>query len=191
MKVKAFFGIMATLTLSAIIYIVAAQLNCDGPHPALYCPALDSFGNFYSEKLRASLFAGFLTLGGFLMSLKTFIIVNMKKEVYDTKYYQDIWYEQKKIDKNNLMPSIYHPLRQLSNVLYITILLCVSSAVSQLTVGLFGNLWTSIFCVWMSSLSIASLIWSLILIRKNLTNMFNNLDKQQQLKDSSQTNTVS
>lgn len=185
MKVKAFFGVMVTLILGAIAYLIAAQLNCDVKLSALYCPALDSFGNFYSEKLRASLFAGFLTLGGFLMSLKTFIIVNMKKEVYDTKHYQDIWYERKKIDTKNLMPSIYHPLRQLSNVLYITILLCVCSAVSQLTVGLFGNLWTSIFCVWMSSLSTASLIWSLILIRRNLTTMFNNLDRQQQLKDGS------
>ena len=40
--------------------------------------------DFYASNLRGSFFTGFLALGGFLMSAKTFIIVNMKKEVYDS-----------------------------------------------------------------------------------------------------------
>ena len=34
---------------------------------------------FYVQNLRSSLFAGFLTLGGFLFSAKTFIVIKMKE----------------------------------------------------------------------------------------------------------------
>jgi hypothetical protein len=44
---------------------------------------------FYGENIRGSLFTGFLTLGGFLLSLKTFIIVKMKENVYDDERYID------------------------------------------------------------------------------------------------------
>lgn len=183
MKLKLFYRFLFTLGLGVAVYFFAVAMTCDLKTCSIYCPPMDKFGDFYSSNLRASLFAGFLTLGGFLMSLKTFIIVNMKKEVYDSKHYQDLWTDRKKLDTKNLMPSIYTPLRDLSSVLYITILLCVASAVSQLTIGLFGNLWTSIFCVWLAALSIVSLVWCLTLIRKNLTTMFNNLDEQQKLNN--------
>lgn len=149
--------------------LVSKQLVCDGLKP---------FSQFYAANLRGSLFAGFLTLGGFLMSLKTFIIVNMKKEVYDTAGYKELHARAKKTDPKSRISTVFGPLRNLSTIIYATIVSCISTAVSQLTVGLFGTLWSSIFCVWMAVLSIMFLVWCLHLIRANLTTMFDHLDEQ-------------
>ncbi|MNB54593.1 hypothetical protein D3C87_826680 [compost metagenome] len=178
MKTQVLIRILLTTLLGVGVYAAGVYIVCGTELCLPYCTKLDAFGKFYSDSLRGSLFAGFLTLGGFLMSLKTFIIVNMKKEVYDSKPYQEMWREQKKLDTGNRIVTIYSPLRDLSSVLYITILLCVLTAVSQLTVGLFGNLWTSIFCVWVAANAIVFLIWCLTLIRENLKTMFDHLDKQ-------------
>jgi hypothetical protein len=178
MKNRAIIRFLLTTLLGVLVYAVAVKVVCEPTDLILYCDKLNSFGKFYAESLRGSLFAGFLTLGGFLMSLKTFIIVNMKKEVYDSKAYQELWHEQKKLDPNNNMNTVYSPLRDLSSVLYLTILLSVLTAVSQLTIGLFSGFWTSVFCVWMAANSIVFLIWCLTLIRKNLLTMFDHLDKQ-------------
>lgn len=182
MRTRIVLRVSLTALLGVLVYFAATAVLCETQDSTFYCAKLDVFGKFYSESLRGSLFAGFLTLGGFLMSLKTFIIVNMKKEVYDSKPYQDLWHEQKNLDPNNKLETIYAPLRDLSSVLYITILLCVLTAVSQLTAGLFGNLWTSIFCVWIAALTIVFLVWCLTLIRENLTTMFDYLDEQQAKK---------
>lgn len=170
---------IGTLILVVIAYGVALWALCDPLKiKGVECAHLSRFGEFYSINLRGSLFAGFLTLGGFLLSLKAFIIVNMKKEVYDTSEYQSKWRELKRLDNSGKLLSIYGPLEDLSTVLYYSILSCVFTAVSQLTIGLFGNLWTSIFCVWTAIVSVALLIWCLTIIRNNLLQMFSHLNKQ-------------
>src|SRR5262245_31540304 len=45
------------------------------------------FADFYARNLRGSLFTGFLTLSGFLLSAKTFIVVKMKESLYEQDFY--------------------------------------------------------------------------------------------------------
>jgi len=139
-----------------------------------YCWRIEEFAGFYAKNLRGSLFAGFLTLGGFLLSLKTFIIVNMKKEVYDTPEYKRTWDESKQLDSR--VGSMYTPLRELSDRLYVAIFSCVMTAVFQFTFGLAESIWTALTCIWMAVLSIIFLLWCLHSIRANLTTMFGHLE---------------
>lgn len=161
------------LVLFAILgCVTASKLMCD-TYAYYRCLEFNKFSGFYALSLRGSLFAGFLTLGGFLMSLKTFIIVNMKKEVYDSPAYV------KRFDTLKLTsPSIsrYKPLKALSDVLFVTILSCLSTSVMQLTVGLVENFYASLLCLMAAAGSIALLAWTLYLIRANLQDMFNHLD---------------
>ena len=48
---------------------------------------------FFDKNLRASLFAGFLTMGGFLLSLKTGIVIKIKESVYDNATQLNNWVE--------------------------------------------------------------------------------------------------
>lgn len=136
------------------------------------------FFEFYSKNLRGSLFAGFLTLGGFLMSLKTFIVVNMKKEVFDKPEYLVQWQAARK-NNPNTEEFKYAPLRFLASTIFIAIVSCISTATAQLTIGLVPSFWTALICMWASAVSIAIILRSLILIRKNLNRMFDYLDDEQ------------
>jgi hypothetical protein len=152
--------------------ITASKLMCDS-YAYYKCVEFSKFSSFYAISLRGSLFAGFLTLGGFLMSLKTFIIVNMKKEVYDSAAYTKR-FDALKLTKPSLCR--YEPLQALSNVLFVTILACLSTSVMQLTVGLVENFYASLLCLMFAASSIALLAWTLYLIRANLQDMFKHLD---------------
>lgn len=165
--------------LAACIYFIAKWHWCgDLIARGSNCHEVVIFTQFYGDKIRGSLFAGFLTLGGFLLSLKTFIVVNMKKEVFDTDEYQSLWDEVKKLDHAGELEYKYSPLRYLSTVLYLAIVACISTAVLQLTIGLINNLWAVVICLWAVLLALMFLIWALLLIRKNLTIMFDYLDRK-------------
>jgi hypothetical protein len=50
--------------------------------------AKDGLTTFYIQNLRASLFSGFLTLAGFLFTIKTFLIIRLNQDIYGDKEYQ-------------------------------------------------------------------------------------------------------
>ena len=163
--------------LAVLAYAVANIFTCKFPFRP-YCAEIGLFGPFYGERLRGSLFAGFLTLGGFLLSLKTFIIVNMKKEVFDTKEYQDSWELMKRLDNKGRMKNKFEPLRYLSQTLFLAIASCVCTAVLQLTLGLAETWWAASICLWACAVSMIFLSRSLLLIRINLNRMFDFLDER-------------
>ncbi|WP_346832649.1 hypothetical protein ABDX87_09600 [Pseudomonas abietaniphila] len=172
MRVALIWGLVFLVLLTALGCVIASKFICD-MYVFYKCVAFSSFSSFYAVSLRGSLFAGFLTLGGFLMSLKTFIVVNMKKEVYDSAAYIKR-FESLKMTKPSL--SRYEPLQALSNVLFVTILSCLSTSVMQLTIGLFESFYASLLCLMFAAGSITLLAWTLYLIRANLQDMFEHLD---------------
>lgn len=171
--------VFASILLTALGYCIAVAFSCGLSRPlTMYCGKLSNFGEFYATHLRGSLFAGFLTLGGFLLSLKTFIIMNMKKEVYESEAYRKRWERMSKMSsKKSKVESLYSPLRDLSTALFAAILFCVITAVSQLTIGLFSNIWTSIFCIWTAIVAVTLLLWCMFIIRANLNSMFEEFDR--------------
>lgn len=132
---------------------------------------------FYSTNLRGSLFTGFLALGGFLMSAKTFIIVNMKKEVYESKSYEENWLDGLKLNGADSYTPLYFPLRRLSNIIFYTISSCFIASVSQLTIGLLSFVPAVMVCLFTVVVAVCFLMLSLYLIKKNLATMFDYLDK--------------
>lgn len=166
------WGLIILVLIYFLGCLAASKLMCE--NYAFYkCTEFAKFSPFYALSLRGSLFAGFLTLGGFLMSLKTFIIVNMKKEVYDSPAYITK-FDAEKIIKPNLRR--YDPLKELSNVLFVTILSCLTTSIMQLTLGLIEIFYMSLLCLMSAVGSIALLSWTLYLIRANLQDMFDHLD---------------
>ncbi|MBA6061509.1 hypothetical protein [Pseudomonas juntendi] len=157
---------ISVVLCTVLIYAIITKLMCETL--TFTCDAIQPFQAFYADKLRASLFAGFLTVGSFLMSLKTFIIVNMKKEVFDTQGYKE------KFAKAN-SGKLYDPLKQLSDMLFATIVTCIIASISQLTIGLIPTVLTSIIPISIAIMALILLSWSLYLIRKNLESMFEHI----------------
>jgi len=163
--------------IALVAYAIASVSVCGLPL-RVWCPEVSTFGSFYGDRLRGSLFAGFLTLGGFLLSLKTFIVLNMKKEVFDTDEYLKEWRSQKKLDVRKRMGTRFDPLRELSRVLFLAIASCVCTAILQLTLGLAETWWAATICLWSCVVSMIFLGRALWLIRVNLNSMFDFLDSR-------------
>jgi len=128
--------------------------------------------SFYAENMRGHLFAGFLGLGGFLLSLKTFIIVNMKENLYEDPTYKDSWKKNKKYNEKTL----YEPLKELSDILYFAIFSCIIASISQMTLGFIKHDIFALVCIYLCILSTVLLIKSLIIIKENLDTWFEYLD---------------
>ncbi|MFT4257477.1 MAG: hypothetical protein QM599_11030 [Pseudoxanthomonas sp.] len=139
-------------------------------------PLSQSFPDFYAKNLRGSLFTGFLTLGGFLMSLKAFIVVNMKKEVFDSDAYKKAWAEVK-ASGTKPYETKFQPLRDLSNVIFLAVAFCISSAVTQLTIGLLPNLFSGLFALTLACIAIGFVLRTLWLIKRNLKVLFDYMDE--------------
>jgi hypothetical protein len=132
-------------------------------------PDYQTLVTFYGKNIRGELFSGFLTLGGFLLSLKTFIIVKMKENVYDSESYQQSFSNKKKI---NPKLSLYAPLQRLSHLLFWAILVSLFASISQFSFGLINHWGAVIFCIFLAVFAISLLIFSLIEIKNNLDAWF-------------------
>lgn len=133
----------------------------------------DALCQFYAANLRGSLFSGFLTLTGFLFAIKTFIVLNMKKEVYETAEYHVRVAEMRQV---NPTLRIYGPLTRLSDFLFWSIVFSLVASVSQLTIGLIPAKWAVVVCLSAAVVAIGLLLASLLLIRMNLNSLFEILE---------------
>ncbi|MHB1174821.1 MAG: hypothetical protein ACYCZJ_06840 [Sulfuriferula sp.] len=128
---------------------------------------------FFADKLRGSLFAGFLTLGSFLLSLKTGIVIKIKEGLYDKPEYKTRLIQRRQL---NTSLTHYGPLRRLSRLLSLAVFSALCAAAIQLTVGLVPFWWASGICLASATFSMGLLMASFFLIQANLSDWFNLLE---------------
>lgn len=157
---------MNEVVFTIFLRVIAVGTNAPASQPS----EIDWFFHFYATNLRASLFAGFLTLGSFLVAVNTFIVVNLKKEVYEHKLYKKRVQDARRSDPK---ASFFGPLRRLSELLFAAILLALVTAISQLTVGVLIPHWGSaLFCLCLAGITVVLLLFVLWQIRQNLNDLF-------------------
>ena len=128
---------------------------------------------FYADKMRGSIFTGFLTLGSFLLALKTGILIKIKEGVYDKEDYQE------KAREPGLLgvSTVYGPLRRLSRLMSVAVLSALITSSLQLTLGLFSDWRATAVCLSFAIFAISVLIASFISIQINLGIWFDLLEK--------------
>ncbi|WP_370611795.1 hypothetical protein [Klebsiella aerogenes] len=127
------------------------------------------FFEFHHKNLRGYLFSGFISVGSFLLSLHTFVIVNLRDKVFATNEYKESYalaygISEKDIKENEL----FKPLDNLSSFINTSIVLSLTTAISQFTLGLSTNLYACLICVWLAILTVCFLLHCLIIIRINI-----------------------
>jgi hypothetical protein len=128
---------------------------------------------FFAEKMRASIFAGFLTLGSFLLALKTGIVIKIKEGVYDKKEYQE-----KVLGAAELAGiSVYGPLRRLSRLLSVAVFAALTTSALQLSVGLLSNWWAASICLAAAAFALLVVMASFLLIQANLGTWFDLMEE--------------
>ncbi|MCW6601750.1 hypothetical protein [Yersinia ruckeri] len=128
-----------------------------------------NFYEFYQKNLRGYLFSGFISVGSFLLSLHTFVIINLKDKLFSTDAYKDKFARASGIEKNKIdEKDLFKPLDRLSCFLNLSIWLSIITAISQFTLGLANHTLLSIICIWLAVLTLTFMLNSLILIRENI-----------------------
>lgn len=152
-------GLFAVLVLGMVIWLTPSQNDAVA---------------FYSDKVRNSLFTGLLTVGSFLLSLKVFIVVKFKENVFDSKEYVERLAERRKIN-----PDIEHygPVRNLSKVLFLSILAALLASAGQITIGLIAHPAAFLICIGAAAFAAAMLLQTLLLIRTILTEWLDHMEK--------------
>lgn len=133
-----------------------------------------SFFNYYESKIRGYLFSGFISVGSFLLSLHTFVIVNLKDKLFDSDAYKNNYIDFKSQQIRGFTGAMikaseyYAPLNVLSVFLNVSIWLSIITAVLQFTLGFYDNSYTALFCMYLALLTVLFLLNCLILIRCNI-----------------------
>lgn len=128
-----------------------------------------NFFEFYHKNLRGYLFSGFISVGSFLLSLHTFVIINLRDKVFATQEYKEIYSIATGIPIDKINDSVlYKPLDNLSSFINTSILCSITTAIAQFTIGLSTNLYACLFCVWLAILTVFLLLHCLIIIRQNI-----------------------
>lgn len=132
-----------------------------------------SFHSFYQTSIRGYLFSGFISVGSLLLSLHTFVIVNLKDKLFSTDRYKEKYLASKMLPINADIDErdLFKPLDTLSSFINISVWLSILTAVCQFTIGLIDYGLASVFCIWLAMLTICFLLNSLILIRVHIRNM--------------------
>ncbi|AHK20358.1 hypothetical protein BF17_14355 [Yersinia similis] len=152
------------LFLVSVCFLISTHLIYNGD---IDCN--QPFYDFYQKNLRGYLFSGFISVGSFLLSLHTFVIVSLKDKLFSTESYKNIFADSKNIKVEDIKEKeLYLPLDRLSCFLNLSIWLAIITAISQFTVGLANYSPASIFCIWLAMLTICFMLNSLILIRENI-----------------------
>jgi Mn2+/Fe2+ NRAMP family transporter len=151
--------LIASITLALMYYL---------------CPDLGLVPDYYAKNIRGSLFTGFLTVGSFLLSLKAFIVVKLKENIFDSDIYKERLKQQRKLNSNL---TLYGPVKRLSQLIFLTICSALTASVSQLTIGLIQHWLATFFCIFVSMLAISMLVSTLLLIKSTLDEWLNYLEE--------------
>lgn len=164
------------MTMQRLIYCVPTVLAVTVFAAVMYF-ADCTFPKLYEDKLRASLFTGFFTLSGFLLSAKTFIILNLKKEMFSTKTYLKRVKEQSPLAEGQRI-EVYRPLRDVGTVLLMNVGLCLACSISQFSLGLINSKFTVAICLALAAAAAGMLVFSLVIIARNLHGMYDHFEEE-------------
>ncbi len=135
-----------------------------------------AYYDFFTSAIRPGLFTGFLTISGFLFSAHTFIVVHMKKEVYESERYRTRITHKRKTNKEF---AYYGSLRRLSRYLMTTVAVALATSLCQVTLGLYAKNWVAVVCLGMAAFSFVMLVGSILIMGLNLQEWFNDLEEDQ------------
>lgn len=156
---SAFSRIKYHFYITLLIYIITCVAIC------IFCKDPKPISNYYMQTFRGPLFAGFMTLGSFLLSFKSFAILRLS-DVFKTEAYQLRHIERCKLPSYNA--GYLDPLKNLSDTIFMAIVLALSTSAAQLTIGLIPRWWASLFCLWLALFTASVLIRAIQRLKNNI-----------------------
>jgi hypothetical protein len=123
----------------------------------------------YQTKLQVPIFTGCLTIGSFLLTLKTLILLRLKEGLYDRPEYERIFRNQLALDAKLVY---YGPLSRLGDALILSVFLAMTCAVCQLSLGFVRSVYAVSICLGLAVSTIGLVLFCWYQIRRNLRRWF-------------------
>lgn len=149
---------------------------------AFYIGQNSDLPTFYQKNLQGNLFSGFLALGGFLLSLKTFIVVKLHEGIFERDSYEERYKVECEQFPENINP-YYGPLRNLSDFLVWSVGLSLITSVAQLTLGYVKQLWAVSICLGFAAVSLWLVLRAWWEIKGNLATWFELLEEEREKRN--------
>lgn len=115
------------------------------------------------EKVRGSLIGAFLSCSSLLFALNAFVMVNLKKDVFESKEYLTIL-----AHRGVNRPQAMAPLVRLNALIGSTILLSVLTVIANLLLGFSGTLAAALVCLFLSCFALTLLLTCFVNVWLNL-----------------------
>lgn len=144
---KLFFSILIG---SIILSSIAAYLLLER-----IAPEATTWINIYYTQARVPMFAGFLTLGSFLLTLQTAIIQRLK-EAYDSA---DHARKVEQLRNKGKSVRYYGSLQRLGIALSTNVILALLTALMQMTLGFVQQSWSTAICIGFGLIALSLVIY--------------------------------
>lgn len=129
----------------------------------------------YQGRLQAPLFSGFLTLAGFIMSVKTNLLLRLYKDLFDSEEYKERVEKASFLNKEPVRR--FRPLINLGSFLVNAVLGCFVVALMQVTVGFVQHPWASSIAIGTATGGIVLVLAAWAAIKANLKSWFSILNE--------------
>jgi hypothetical protein len=137
--------------------------------------------DLYQKNARTPIFSGFLTMGSFLLALKTNILGRLK-ETYDTPEYRRIYRASRDKVNSTSAGRYYASLERLSKALGWNIFFCLLTSFFQMTLGFYYSAVAFSICVGTAAGCLILLMYLTYFLMKTHQEWFDKIEKEAQEK---------
>ncbi len=130
----------------------------------------------YYKYFRQYFFTSFLGMGSFIFALMTAILFTMKDKLYASDEYIAIQIEVNK-DKPQVS-SIFLPLIDIGNLFITTVILCIATSVTQITIRLNNSNIAAAIGMATASTTLTITLFVICKVRRTMLSWFNILNNQ-------------
>lgn len=117
----------------------------------------------YTASMRGYFFSAFLGISSFLLSLLTFVVINLKEKMFDSDDYRNMYIKHMKLTSGDeiVKRELYKPLVIITTMLVFSIVFSIATSILQFTLGLSGCVWVLIIPTFIPFLAISFMVLSL------------------------------
>jgi len=128
------------LMLGLVAYGVSVYIGINIVGSAL------ELSNVYKASMRGYFFSAFLGISSFLLSLLTFVVINLKEKMFDSDDYKKIFiiHRELKSEAEIVKGELYRPLVIITTMLVFSIASSIATSILQFTLGLSSCVWVLI-----------------------------------------------
>ncbi|GCG50330.1 hypothetical protein RCV08_17700 [Escherichia coli] len=150
-------NVIVGLILGILAYIASVYIG------GRIVGSYSGLSDLYRSSMRGYFFSAFLGISSFLLSLLTFVVINLKEKMFDSEDYKKIYIKHNQLNAGGEIKKydLYKPLAVITTMLVFSISCSIFTSILQFTLGLSSNCWILIIPTLTPFIAISFMVLSL------------------------------